>query len=240
MNARMSDVAARAGVSSQTVSRVLRGEQWVAEATATRVRQAMQELGYHGNEVAGALKRGRTRTLGLLFPYIPCPSGATLPPARRASPSSAAIPCCCATPATHREGGGEPLAAPEPPRGRHRLRGAALPARDAPGVRGAGRVPPAAGGAQRATRRLPAAHVRTDDERAGYVAVRHLLDLGRRSVRVVANGLLTTATRVRQRRPYTSRSHRGRTSSTRRGRIQHGRGASGGCAQHDGRRLSRR
>ena len=37
---------------------------------------------------------------------------------------------------------------------------------------------------------LPAAHVRTDDERAGYVAVRHLLDLGRRSVRVVANGLL--------------------------------------------------
>jgi DNA-binding LacI/PurR family transcriptional regulator len=46
MPVRMSEVAARTGVSVQTVSRVLRGQRWVAPATEARVRLAMEELGY--------------------------------------------------------------------------------------------------------------------------------------------------------------------------------------------------
>ena len=99
MNAQDERRGRLAGVSSQTVSRVLRGRQWVAEATATRVRQAMQELGYHGNEVAGALKRGRTRTLGLLFPLHTMSIWSDVAAGAEGA-SSAAIPCCCATPAT--------------------------------------------------------------------------------------------------------------------------------------------
>lgn len=64
----MREVAARAGVSPQTVSRVFRGSPLVSAVTAARVRAASKELNYHGNAVASAFGRGRARTIGLLFP----------------------------------------------------------------------------------------------------------------------------------------------------------------------------
>src|SRR2546429_4392687 len=67
MRARLQDVAARANVSMQTVSRVLRAPDLVKPATATRVRAAMAELGYVRNEQATALRLGRTHTIGMLF-----------------------------------------------------------------------------------------------------------------------------------------------------------------------------
>lgn len=60
------DVAARAGVSRQTVSRVLNDHPDVAPETLERVRAAMADLGYRMNNAARALGTRRTRTLGVL------------------------------------------------------------------------------------------------------------------------------------------------------------------------------
>ncbi len=60
------DVAVRAGVSRQTVSRVLNDHPDVAPETQERVRAAMAELGYRMNNAARALGTRRSRTLGVL------------------------------------------------------------------------------------------------------------------------------------------------------------------------------
>lgn len=60
------DVAALAGVSRQTVSRVLNDHPDVAAETMARVRQAMEELGYRMNNAARALGTRRSHTLGIL------------------------------------------------------------------------------------------------------------------------------------------------------------------------------
>jgi LacI family repressor for deo operon, udp, cdd, tsx, nupC, and nupG len=60
------DVAAKAGVSRQTVSRVLNDEGVVAEATRARVLAVINELGYRPNAIARSLVSQRTYTLGLL------------------------------------------------------------------------------------------------------------------------------------------------------------------------------
>ncbi|WP_232806761.1 LacI family DNA-binding transcriptional regulator [Geodermatophilus chilensis] len=62
----MSDVAARAGVSHQTVSRVINGHRNVAPHTRERVERAIRELGYRPNSAARALVTGSTRTLGFV------------------------------------------------------------------------------------------------------------------------------------------------------------------------------
>ncbi len=62
----MADVAARAGVSSQTVSRVANGFEGVLEPTRLAVLAAMDELGYRPNSAARALKRGSFRTIGVI------------------------------------------------------------------------------------------------------------------------------------------------------------------------------
>ncbi|WP_091227485.1 LacI family DNA-binding transcriptional regulator [Microbacterium sp. 3J1] len=60
------DVAARAGVSRQTVSRVLNEHPEVAVETRERVLAAMAELGYRMNNAARSLGTRRSRTLGVL------------------------------------------------------------------------------------------------------------------------------------------------------------------------------
>lgn len=62
------DVAARAGVSHQTVSRVLNDNPHVAPATRARVRRAIDELGYRRNMSARALSTGRSNVLGVIAP----------------------------------------------------------------------------------------------------------------------------------------------------------------------------
>ncbi|GAA2884903.1 LacI family DNA-binding transcriptional regulator [Microbacterium esteraromaticum] len=62
----MSMVAARAGVSGQTVSRVANDSPKVDPETRARVEQAMAELGYRPNRAARALRTGRSQTLGLV------------------------------------------------------------------------------------------------------------------------------------------------------------------------------
>ncbi|WNF00945.1 LacI family DNA-binding transcriptional regulator [Streptomyces luomodiensis] len=62
----MADVAQLAGVSSQTVSRVSNGFAGVTEGTRQQVLAAMKELGYRPNSAARALKRGEFRTIGVI------------------------------------------------------------------------------------------------------------------------------------------------------------------------------
>ena len=62
----MADVAAQAGVSVMTVSRVLNGFPGVADETRARVEDAVTALGYHANTAARVLAGGRSRTLGVM------------------------------------------------------------------------------------------------------------------------------------------------------------------------------
>ncbi len=60
------DVAAAAGVSHQTVSRVLNDSDNVLPATRARVQAAIDELGYRRNSVARALARRKSEMIGVL------------------------------------------------------------------------------------------------------------------------------------------------------------------------------
>ncbi|WP_284980355.1 LacI family DNA-binding transcriptional regulator [Arthrobacter sp. fls2-241-R2A-200] len=67
------DVAKLAGVSTQTVSRVLNGSRDVRGSTREQVISAMKELGYRPNSAARALKRGSFRTIGVISPTLSSP-----------------------------------------------------------------------------------------------------------------------------------------------------------------------
>jgi LacI family transcriptional regulator len=64
------DVAGRAGVSTATVSRYLRGDKVRA---AEAVRAAVAELGYSPNAVAQSLKSGRSGIIGVVVPDVTNP-----------------------------------------------------------------------------------------------------------------------------------------------------------------------
>ncbi|MGV2983236.1 LacI family DNA-binding transcriptional regulator [Microbacterium sp. AGC85] len=63
----MEDVAREAGVSGQTVSRVVNARGYVGAETRTRVEKAMQSLGYRPNSAARALRSGRFRAIGVIM-----------------------------------------------------------------------------------------------------------------------------------------------------------------------------
>ncbi|MFQ4149272.1 LacI family DNA-binding transcriptional regulator [Arthrobacter sp. LAPM80] len=62
----MRDVAAAAGVSAQTVSRVLNEHPNVQDSTRKRVLAVIEDLGYRRNNTARALVTGRSKTIGVL------------------------------------------------------------------------------------------------------------------------------------------------------------------------------
>jgi LacI family transcriptional regulator, gluconate utilization system Gnt-I transcriptional repressor len=68
--ATLADVAAQAGVTTMTVSRFLRSPQQVAQATALKITQALQETGYSPNLQAGSLASGRSRAVAVIVPNI--------------------------------------------------------------------------------------------------------------------------------------------------------------------------
>ncbi len=67
------DVARRAGVSTTTVSHVINRTRKVDAITAARVEAAIGELGYRPNAVARSMRRGRTHTVGVILPDIANP-----------------------------------------------------------------------------------------------------------------------------------------------------------------------
>ena len=71
--ATIEDVAARSGVSTATVSRVLSGSVPARPETRERVLAAARELDYRPSGIARALKRRETRTLGLVITDITNP-----------------------------------------------------------------------------------------------------------------------------------------------------------------------
>jgi DNA-binding LacI/PurR family transcriptional regulator len=67
----LKDVAREAGVSYQTVSRVINDGPRVSIATRDRVLAAIAELGYRRNEAARALVTSRSRTIGVIADASP-------------------------------------------------------------------------------------------------------------------------------------------------------------------------
>lgn len=73
MSTTIYDVAKKAGVSIATVSRVLNNSSSVSEKTRQRVKKAIEEMNYTPNVIASALTKKSTLTLGLLIPDISNP-----------------------------------------------------------------------------------------------------------------------------------------------------------------------
>lgn len=76
----MREVAALAGVSVKTVSRVINGEPGVSDALTSQVRAAIDRLDYRPNLTASTLRRsdGRTAAIGLLLEDVANPFSSTL------------------------------------------------------------------------------------------------------------------------------------------------------------------
>jgi len=64
------DVAVHAGVSHQTVSRVINRIERVSPETRTKVEASIQELGYSPNAVARSMARGRTCMIACISPNL--------------------------------------------------------------------------------------------------------------------------------------------------------------------------
>jgi DNA-binding LacI/PurR family transcriptional regulator len=64
------DVARQAGVSHQTVSRVINGKDDVSPETRTLVETAITEMGYHPSAIARSMARGQTHTLACISPNL--------------------------------------------------------------------------------------------------------------------------------------------------------------------------
>lgn len=68
------DVARQAGVGVGTVSRVLNDSPAVSDATRSRVRAVIEDLGYRPSSLARGLSRGTSTAIGALVPNVTQPS----------------------------------------------------------------------------------------------------------------------------------------------------------------------
>lgn len=69
----LTDIAARAGVSTATASRALSGKPRVSREMIERVRAVAEELGYRVDPTARALRAGSSRLVGMIVPVIGIP-----------------------------------------------------------------------------------------------------------------------------------------------------------------------
>jgi len=74
------DIAYRAGVSQPTVSRALRGDKSVSQATRERIEQIARELNYAVDRNASSLRSQRSNTIALLFFEDPTPDASMINP----------------------------------------------------------------------------------------------------------------------------------------------------------------
>jgi len=182
----MRDVARLAGVSTSTVSAVVNETVPVSEERVKRVREAMAALDYHPDEVARSLKTGRTSVIGVVVPDI---TNAFYPEVIRGVEEAAA-----------EAGYGVLLCdSSEDPRNEEKHL-TTLSARRVDGVLLAccaestvyastvrhrfpmvfvDRIPPA----------VAEGTVSTDNVQAGYMATRHLIDLGHERIALLAGHL---------------------------------------------------
>lgn len=184
MPATMTDVARRAGVSPATVSRVLNGNVNVAEATRKKVLKAVEELNYRPNRLASALVTKKTRALGLLLPDVSNPFFAEVARAveREAARMGYSVFVCNTDDRPEveerslsdlRQRGVDGIVAAPSLEGSTSIAGAleagypiCFLARDVP--------------------TLAVTCVKVDDFRGGYLAARHLIELGHRRIAMVS------------------------------------------------------
>ena len=193
----MKDVAARSGVSFQTTSKVLNGGGSVSETTRARILQAASDLGYVPNLQARSLVMQRTLTVGLIAGDFRdaglsrCLAGAEQEARRQGyavlitsiepegSGTEYALPAMM-----ERRVDGILLAAPrmEEDQALSHVLDPTMPVVSLYHVAG-GRV----------------ASVGPDDEQAGYLATRHLVEVGHRAIATItgARGRRVTQERLR-------------------------------------------
>ncbi|NUS27857.1 MAG: LacI family DNA-binding transcriptional regulator [Streptomyces sp.] len=192
------DVAAAAGVSYQTVSRVINGHPSVKPTTRERVLAAIDELGFRRSATALALASGRTRAVTVLtantthYGYASILQG--VEEAARAASYAVGISVL--------ESADETAVAAEVRRAADAGGGLIVIAYDPAGVRALGAVP--AGVPVVGVVETPASPpggnrpwVWTDDREAAYEATRHLLALGHATVHYVAIPSSTRRTSAR-------------------------------------------
>ncbi|MGW0613682.1 LacI family DNA-binding transcriptional regulator [Streptomyces sp. NPDC002788] len=192
------DVATTAGVSYQTVSRVINGHPSVRPSTRERVLAAIDELGFRRNATALALASGRSRAVTVLtantthYGYASILQG--IEEAARAASYAVGIGVL--------ESADDAAVAAEMQRAADAGGGIVVIAYDPAGVRALGAVPdglPVVGVVE--TPASPPGGDRpwvwTDDREAAYQATRHLLSLGHATVHYVAIPSSTRRTSAR-------------------------------------------
>jgi LacI family transcriptional regulator len=184
----LKDVAAASGVSISTASRALDERTTSRSASAAHVRKVAEDLGYRRNSFASSLRRGETRTLGVLVPRLSDTVMALMFEELERAASSRGYFAMVAT------SGDDP--------GDERRAAETLLDRNVDGLilataRLDDELP-------RLLRQRNVAHalvLRTDgvspsslgdDEVGGYLAVRHLIDLGHRDIAVVTGPSCTS------------------------------------------------
>ncbi|KIF07320.1 LacI family transcriptional regulator [Streptomyces sp. RSD-27] len=209
----LAEVAARAGVSPATVSRVLNGGYPVAGGTRTRVERAVEELGYIANAPARALAAASSDLVGILVHdiadgYFGILAGSlqrALDPAGEGGARRLAVVCntqgapaaeaACLTLLEGQRAGGVVLtgAATEDPE-----QTAALAARVARMAAAGARVVLCGRPPLPVPSALPVATVVFDDRGGAFRLAEHLLTLGHRRIAYVAGppGRSTTSERL--------------------------------------------
>jgi DNA-binding LacI/PurR family transcriptional regulator len=189
----IADVAAGAGVSTVTVSRVIEGSPRVATSTRARVEAAMREVGYFGNAAATQLVSGQARTLGVVtsstadYGYASTISGIE----QRARQQDMAVLIAVIE-------GGEPQDVTKTVRtvASHALAGVIVIDYDTAAHAVLAELPgylPAVGTtAPRGGRTAPRPFVSIDEYEGANLAAQHLVDLGHRSIFVLAQPNIDT------------------------------------------------
>ncbi len=192
----MHDVAKAAGVSISTVSRVL-DERFPPSRSksAERVRQVARELGYRRDIVASSLRRGGTGTIGVLVP--------------RLSDTVMALMYEAISRAAHRMGYFTIVASSGDDPEEEKKAAESLLGRRVDGlILATSRLDDELPSQLRQQEIAHTLVLRTDgvsrsslgdDEQGGYLATRHLIDLGHREIGLVAGPSFTSSARDRQR-----------------------------------------
>ncbi|MEY9996782.1 DNA-binding LacI/PurR family transcriptional regulator [Streptomyces sp. V4I8] len=192
------DVATAAGVSYQTVSRVINGHPSVKPTTRERVLAAIDELGFRRSATALALASGRSRAVTVLtantthYGYASILQG--IEEAARAESYAVGIGVL--------ESADEAAVAAEVQRAADAGGGLIVIAYDPAGVKALGAVPaelPVVGVVETPASPPDPGHpwVWADDREAAYQATRHLLSLGHETVHYVAIPSSTRRTSAR-------------------------------------------
>jgi LacI family transcriptional regulator len=184
----LKDVAAASGVSISTASRALDERTTSRSAAAANVRKIAEELGYRRNSFASSLRRGETRTLGVLVPRLSDTVMALMFEELEKAASSRGYFAMVAT------SGDDPED--------ERRAAETLLDRNVDGlILATARVDDELPDMLRQRKVAHALVLRTDglspsslgdDEVGGYLAVRHLIDLGHRDIAVVTGPSFTS------------------------------------------------